>query len=114
MAKTIQSQKRRAEIVKTKPVNWRDPVSGKSIHAGTKCKDSDGNVFVLLTPAGKTAKAAEELRRGVRLTNDLVEKKNEAGKPMKLTKAQRSYRAGVLDQARASANCHKANNGGAK
>lgn len=56
-----------------------------------------GKKIRLLTPDQKGAKAAVELKRGVRLTNFGKVKRNENGSPQKLTKAQRSYRAGYLD-----------------
>ncbi len=57
----------------------------------------NGKKVRLLTPAQKGAKAAVELKRGVAMTNFGEVKRNENGTPKKLTKAQRSYRAGYLD-----------------
>ena len=105
-----EEKQRRAEIVQTQPKYGKAKTqAGNKVHVGTKIIDSDGKVTVLLTPAGKTAKAAEELRRGVKMTNDGQVKTDKNGNPMKLTKAERSYRAGRLDQAKDSANCWKAN-----
>ena len=56
-----------------------------------------GKKIRLLTPDQKGAKAAVELKRGVRLTNFGQVKRNKNGSPQKLTKAQRSYRAGCLN-----------------
>ncbi|MDE6399183.1 MAG: hypothetical protein K2L51_07670 [Clostridiales bacterium] len=102
---------RRAEIVKTQPVYGKQKTQdGQKMHVGTRLVMSDDSVKVLLTPAGKTAKAAEELRRGVKLTNDgqmKVDKRT--GEVLTLTREERAYRAGRLDQAKDSANAWKAN-----
>lgn len=64
-----------------------------------------GESRVLLNPHGKYQKYTFELKDQKRYTNDGKVKRNKAGKPMKLTKAQRSYRAGyrsaVIDQTKA-------------
>ena len=100
---------RRAEIGATQPGYGKNQTQdGKRVHVGTRIIDSDGATKVLLTPAGKTAKAAEELRRGVKLTNDGQVKLDKYGNPQKLTKAEKAHRAGRLDQAKDSANCWKA------
>ena len=105
-------KKDKAEIVKTVPVRGKHKTKdGKRVRVGTKIVDSDGVTKTLLTPAGKTAKAAEELRRGVKITNDGQVKTNKNGKPQKLTKAQKAYRRGRLDQARDSAKCYNAQGG---
>lgn len=56
-----------------------------------------GKKVRLLTPDQKGAKAAVELKKGVKLTNFGQVKRDENGHPIKLTKAQRSYRAGYLN-----------------
>lgn len=69
----------------------------------------NGKKIRLLTPDQKGAKAAVELKRGVRLTNMGQVKRNEDGSPQKLTKAQRSYRAGYLDARSDNAKAYKHN-----
>lgn len=56
-----------------------------------------GKKIRLLTPAQKGAKAAVELKRGVKMTNFGQVKVTQSGNPKKLTKAERAYRAGYLD-----------------
>ena len=55
---------------------------------------SDGTKKTLLTPTGKNAKFKAELASGVKITNDGKRKKDENGKPMKLSKADKAYRHG--------------------
>ena len=69
----------------------------------------NGKKIRLLTPDQKGAKAAVELKRGVRLTNMGQVKRNEDGSPQKLTKAQRSYRAGYLNARSDNAKAYKHN-----
>lgn len=101
------------KIVKTVPLysNTNKTKDGKRVRAGTRVIDSDGVAKTLLTPAGKTAKAVLELRSGVRMTNDGQVKTNKNGTPQKLTKAQKAYRRGRVDQARDSAKCFNAKGG---
>ena len=57
-----------------------------------------GKTVTLLDPAGKGAKYAHELKTKRRYTNEGRVKVNpNTGEVQKLTKAQRSYRAGYLD-----------------
>lgn len=56
-----------------------------------------GKTIRLLTPAQKGVKAAEELKRGVKLTNFGKVKRKKNGQVQTLTKVERSYRAGYLD-----------------
>ena len=44
--------------------------TGKKIRMGTRVTYSDGSRQTLLTPAGKGAKAAKELKTGIRMTNE--------------------------------------------
>ena len=104
-----QEKPRRAEIVSTRPrMGKTNPATGHRPIVGTEIIDKDAKVTILLTPAGKTAKAAEELRRGVKMTNAGEVKTNRNGNPMTLTKEERAYRAGRLDQAKDSAKCYNA------
>lgn len=106
----VKETQRRAEIVKTSPVYGKSRTqAGQRVRVGTKIIDSDGVTKVLLTPAGKTAKAAEELRRNVKLTNEGKVKTNKDGTPQQLTAVERASRAGRLAQAKDSAKCWKAN-----
>ena len=102
--------RKKKDIVAKKPL-YVTGKNGKRIKYGTRVVDADGVTTTLLTPAGKNAKAAEELRTGVRLTNDCEVKTNKRGKPMKLTKAQKAYRRGRLDHAKDSAKCYNAKAG---
>ena len=70
-----------------------------------------GKKITLLNPSEKGRKYADELRNGVRQRNDgLLKVDPVLGKPVRLTKAQRSYRAGYLDAQKDSAKCFKAKN----
>ena len=69
----------------------------------------NGKKVRLLTPDQKGAKAALELKQGVKHTNFGKVKRDENGSPLKLTKAQRSYRAGYLDARNDNAKAYKAN-----
>ena len=68
-----------------------------------------GKQIRLLTPDQKGAKAAVELKKGVKLTNFGEVKRTQNGSPMKLTKVERSYRAGYLDARKDNAKAYKHN-----
>lgn len=69
----------------------------------------DGKKVRLLTPDQKGAKAAVELKKGVKLTNFGQVKRNKDGSPRALNKAERSYRAGYLDARKDNAKAYKHN-----
>lgn len=79
--------------------------SKKQIIVETK----SGKKVRLLTPDQKGAKAAVELKKGVKLTNFGQVKRNENGSPRKLNKVERSYRAGYLDARKDNAEAYKHN-----
>ena len=58
--------------------------------------NSRGQKVTLLTPAGKGAKYAKELREKVRYNNNGTLKVNQAGEVQPLTQSQKAYRAGYL------------------
>lgn len=97
------------EIVDKKPlyVN-RKTKGGKNMHFGTQVTNVNGKSTTLLTPAGKGAKAATELKMNARITNDGEVKTNKNGTPQKLSKAQRAWRSGYLAAQKDSANCYNA------
>lgn len=68
-----------------------------------------GKTIRLLSPAEKGAKAAFELKTGVKHTNMGKPKKNPDGSPMQLNKSQRAYRAGYLDARKDNAKAYKYN-----
>ena len=70
-----------------------------------------GKTVILLDPAGKGKKYSAELKGGKRLTNSGKPKVTESGEVQKLSKAQRSYRAGYLDARKDSAKAWCANHG---
>lgn len=85
-------------VKEKKPLfSGRKNKSGKNTRIGTEVTYSDGGKQTLLTPAGKGTKYAVELREKLRITNDGIIKTDDKGKPLSLTKEQRSYRAGYLD-----------------
>ena len=69
----------------------------------------NGKKVRLLTPDQKGAKAAVELKKGVKLTNFGQVKRNKNGSPCKLDKSERSYRAGYLDARKDNAKAYKHN-----
>ena len=91
---------------------------GKRIRAGTRIVNEDGEVRTLLTPAGRGAKFAQELRDDRQYTNDGAVKKHlsgsKKGKETKLTAEQRAYRAGYLDSRKDSAKAFKSKKNGGK
>ena len=107
---TRKQTRKKKQIVAKKALTVKGK-DGKRVKYGTRVIDADGKVTTLLTPAGKNAKAAEELRTGVQLTNDGEIKLYKHGKPKKLSKAQKAWRAGRLDAAKDSANCYNAKAG---
>ena len=72
-------------------------------------KTKSGKEIRLLTPSQKGAKAAVELKKGVKLTNFGKVKRDKGGNPLKLNKAERSYRAGYLDARTDNAKAYKHN-----
>ena len=66
------------------------------------------NGQVLLNPAEKGEKFAKELKNGFRFTNDGKVKKNESGKPIRLTKRQSAFRSGYLTARKDNAKCFNA------
>ena len=64
-----------------------------------------GDTRTLLNPHGKYKKYSHELSTGKRFTNACVEKVDKQGKPVRLSKAQRAFRAwyktAVIDSTRA-------------
>lgn len=71
--------------------------NGKPRKSGTIVHFDDGTSTVLLTPAGKGEKYANELKSGVRTYNDGTIKRDEFNMPVDLTDSQRAYRSGYLD-----------------
>ncbi len=71
-------------------------------------ENRDGKKVTLLNPHEKGKKYAEEIKNGIRVTNDGEIKRNENGIPMELTKEGKAYRAGYLDARKDAANAYKA------
>ena len=106
---------KKTEIVKVEPLTGKRITSGgKREIVGSRLTNRDGETRVVLNPAGKAAKFAKELKENKRYTNSGTEKKDYAGKPLKLTKAQRRYRKGYLDARRDNSKAFKAKRGGGK
>ena len=81
------------------------PKKAKQIVVTTK----KGKQVRLLNPAQKGAKAAVELKRGVKMTNFGKVKTKKDGTPRALTKTERAYRAGYLDARNDNAKAYKHN-----
>lgn len=98
------------------PIVYKEPIAfygadGKYRKYGVGCVDAAGNKFALLNPSGKSAKYAAELRNNKRYTNEFAEKQSADGRPMRLNKSQRAYRAGYLDRGKDEARAYNAKNG---
>lgn len=65
------------------------------------------NGRTLLNPSEKRTKAFDELINGICLTNDGHIKIDRLGKPRRLTKVQRAYRAGYIASQNDSASVFK-------
>ena len=85
--------------------------SGQKLRVGTRVTYDDGTDRILLTPAGKGAKAAKELRWGVCMTNSGQVKVDKDGVTKKLTKEQRAWRSGYLSARKDNAAAWKAKAG---
>lgn len=82
--------------------------TAKEIIMATIIKKNGKNI-TLLNPSEKGRKYADELRNGVRQRNDgLLKTDPVLGRPVRLTKEQRSYRAGYLDAQKDSAKAYNA------
>lgn len=89
--------------------------SGKRTKNGVHLENTeDGRKFTALTPAGKGAKYAKELKDGKCITNNGSPKLNDEGKQLVLTKEQRAYRAGYLCARSDNTGAFNANKGGKK
>ena len=80
---------------------------GKSPRVGTNVTYEDGRKQTLLTPSGKGAKYAHELKTNRRYTNDMRVKVDKDGVVQTLTPEQQAYRGGYLDAQKDAANCYK-------
>lgn len=99
------SKLNQTNIVSSRPLFGRSK-NGKKPRLGTEIVNGDGEIKTLLTPAGKGAKAARELKENKSFTND--------GKTVKkngLTKQQRAYRAGYLQARKDNSKAFKAKGG---
>lgn len=98
------------KVVRSEPYYGNEKVktkSGKSVKLGTQFANKDGETKVLLNPAGKGVKYSVELKNGKRYTNKGEPKRDRSGKPMKLSKAQRAFRAGYLQSRKDGAKAYK-------
>ena len=74
-----------------------------------KTRSRTGKPVTLLNPAEKASKYADELRNGIRYTNDKRSKVNKKGVVMTVSKEGRAYRSEYLDARKDNANEYKAN-----
>ena len=81
-----------------------------------KIRGNNGKMITLLNPSEKGEKFADELRNGIRYTNDGRYKVDKNGTVLGLTPEQRAYRAGYLAHSKDSARAwkHNAQNKGSK
>jgi hypothetical protein len=95
-------------VKEKKPLFGKNNKSGKEYKKGTSVTYTDGGKQTFLTPSGKGAKYAAELKNNTRYTNDGQVKHDEDGRKLGLSKAQRSYRAGYLSAQKDSAKAYNA------
>ena len=94
------------QIVSTEPHYGKTKKkNGKPVKIGTRLINKDGEFNVVLTPAGKGAKFASELKNNKRYYNKGTKVKAEG-----LTDTQRAYRAGYLDARKDNAKVYTAKN----
>ena len=74
-----------------------------------KIRGNNGKMITLLNPSEKGEKFADELRNGIRYTNEGRYKVDKNGTVLGLTPEQRAYRAGYLAHSRDSAKAWKHN-----
>ena len=98
------AKKNQWDIVEKKPLyGKRKKANGESERLGTRIVTSDGVIITLLTPNGKAAKYAKEIRDNKRYTNSGEEKKNK-----RLTEHGRVYRSAYLQARKDSAKAYRA------
>lgn len=98
----------KADVVGKENFSRGKKKNGKPRKSGTIVHFNDGTSTVLLTPAGKGEKYANELKNGVKTYNDGSIKRDEYGFPVDLTAEQRAYRSGYLDSQKDNAKLYKA------
>lgn len=99
-------------VVKSTPIFEQSSTKrGQLNRVGTEIKTADGKIKTLLTPAGKGAKYADELKSNCRITNDGQVKTNSCGCVQELTSEQKAWRGGYLAAQKDSAKCHNASQG---
>ncbi len=76
-----------------------------------KVTNKRGKQVTLLNPSEKGRKCADELRAGVRITNDGDFKRDNDGYAIPLTDTQKAWRSGYLAAQKDSAACYNAKNG---
>jgi hypothetical protein len=92
------------EIIEKRPFKGDKRSNGRgNVHLGTICTTTDGVEITFLTPAGKGAKYARELKDNKRYTNSGVEKTD-----MPLTNCGKAYRSGYLRSRSDNAAVYKA------
>lgn len=108
------SFKKKDIISVTSKLGKRIKKNGEREVIGSVLTNNDGEVRVVLNPAGKAAKFAMELKTGKRYTNGGKVKVDWEGKPLPLTEKQRRFRVGYLQSRKDNANAFKAKKGGNK
>ena len=73
-------------------------------------KNKKGRDVVLLNPAEKARKFADELGNGVKQTNTGMIKFGKDGRPVKLTDTEKAFRSGYLNARKDSAKVFKSKN----
>lgn len=101
-------QRTKQDVKSKKSFSFGKKKNGKPRKDGVTVTFNDGTKTTLLTPSGKGAKYARELKENRRITNDGVVKTDENGNEIPLTKEQRAFRAGALEMQKAASKAYKA------
>lgn len=105
MARKLRSKK---DVVKVTTIFKGEKKNGKSKKYGVVVEFNDGKATTLLNPSGKAEKYANELKDGVRVTNDGLIKRDKSDYPLELNNCQRSYRRGYLAAQKDNAKAYNA------
>lgn len=105
------AKKQNKIIGKTPRYGKRFTKNGKKERTGTTLITDDGKKITYLTPSGKAAKAAFELHKGFKVTNDCKLKVDDNGNVMRLSDTEAAWRSGYLAARQDSAKAYKANRG---
>lgn len=97
----------KADVKSKETIYKGSKANGKQKKYGTRVTFKDDTSVTLLTPSGKAEKFADELKTGIRKTNNGLIKRDEFDYPVELSNEQRAYRSGYLAARSDSAKAYK-------